>query len=461
MSDSPQLQEPSVGRASKPPENSIFSIFTSIPTILKLLYFSPKLDPHVLKVFGMILLALLILVAVGYVSYYTIRESRKEPPMTADNVALTQGKRMEEIKKEELDGSKSLYKDLIKELGPNEQYLVNLCPLTASLGGYIGGLEKGGPGVFYSDFYIQNALRAGIRSFVLPISVYVDDNKTPPNWPYSGDPAIVARDNSGKIISLNATSVKQVCSDIIRFNSLNPRQSDEPILLFIMEEKGYLPDSVKEENKYARILSTLGDELNVIPESMRLTNLGSYGSGVGSENESTILTQITLNQLKSKIIIFTDFQTKIGLKPVYSNNNPTLHNFVNFTIKPIIAQNAGLNVGSGARSLKLSEISGSSVDWKDQTRTVFHIASENYNLTIPDTNLVDGAVKAGVQVTPIPFFTDTLASLKPIWEQWKGYAWRVKEDRYVKPPEVVPAKPSAKMNARVSEDKQPGQIVVG
>jgi hypothetical protein len=454
----------SIEREGKPTENGFFSILSIIPAIPKLLsdvFLSPKPDPEVLKMLGWILLGVLVLIAVGFALYYGIRESRKEPPMSAENVALTQGKRMEALKKEELDGSKSLYKDLIKQLAPNEQYLVNLCPLTANLGGYIGGLEKDGPGVFYSDFYIQNALRAGIRSFVLPVSVYVDDNKTPPNWPYSGDPAVVARDQSGKIISLNATSVKQICSDIIRFNSLNPTQSDEPILIFILEDKGHLPDSVKEENKYAKILSSLGNELNVIPESMRLTNLGSYGSGVGSENESTILTQIPLTQLKSKIIIFTDFQTKIGLKPVYSNNNPTLHNFVNFTIKPIIAQNAGLNVGNGARSLNLVDISGSSVDWKDQTRTVYHMASAAYNLTIPEANTVDGAVKAGVQVTPIPFFTETVESVKPIWEQWKGYAWRVKEDRYVKPDEVVPAKPSAKMNARVSVDKQPGQMVVG
>jgi hypothetical protein len=37
-----------------------------------------------------------------------------------------------------LEGRKSLYSTLINQLEPGERFLVNLCPLTASLGGYIG-----------------------------------------------------------------------------------------------------------------------------------------------------------------------------------------------------------------------------------------------------------------------------------------------------------------------------------
>jgi len=390
----------------------------------------------------------------------SIQNSRAPPIMSPENVAIVQGRRMEVIKADtQLVGDKPL-SDLIKNLATGERYLVNLCPLTASLGGYIGAGETG---VFYSEFYLQNALRAGIRSFVLPISVYADDNKRPPNWPYSGKPAVVARDVQGKIIGLNAVSVKQFCIDLMRYNTQNSSQSSEPILLFILEDKGYVPDKVKDENKYATLLNNLATDLDIIPSQTRLTTIGGYGSAVGSQNEANILTQVPLSELQSKIIIFTDFDTSIGLKQAYSGLGATLSTYTNFTLKPVIAENAGLSGGSSARSIKLADISGSKVNWTDQSRTVIHAATSDYNLAAPDSAAVDGATKKGIQIIPIPFYTTAaIADIKPIWDLWKGYSWRLKEPdaRYLKPEPVVPSKPSAKMNARVNPSLQPGQMGV-
>jgi hypothetical protein len=137
--------------------------------------------------------------------------------------------------------------------------------------------------------------------------------------------------------------------------------------------------------------------------------------------------------------------------------------YTNFTIKPVIAQNAGLSVGSGAKSIKFADISGSQVNWTDQARTVLHGTVQDYNLTIPDVGLVEGAMKRGIQIVPIPFYTSpAIADIKPIWDLWKGYAWRLKEPdaRYLKPDPVVPAKPSTAMNARVDQNLQPGQMGV-
>ena len=420
---------------------------------------SPSPDPDLLIYVGSILI---IFAAIGVAIYFIVKsnqDSRISPIASADNLALLQAKRQELINSEtQFDGSNS-WNGLINKLAPGERYLVNLCPLTASLGGYIGGdMEKG---VFYSDFYLQKALRAGIRSFVLPICTYMDDNKMPPNWPMSGDPAIVARDTTGKIISLNAISVKQFCTDLIRFNG-QIRNADEPLMLHIIEDTGYLPDAVRDEAKYAKVLSKLGSDLSAIPYSMRLTNIGGYGSAVGSQNEANILTQVPLNELQGKVIIFTNFKTTISQKSAYASREASLHEYTNFTIRPVIAQNAGLAVGSGSRSLRLADISGSSIAWTDQARTIYH-TTMGYNLAVPNAGLVDNAIRTGIQVVPVPFYCDDLKQTKPIWDLWKGYSWRIKEPeaRYLKPDPVVPAKPSAKMNARVSPDLQPGQAVVG
>jgi hypothetical protein len=229
-----------------------------------------------------------------------------------------------------------------------------------------------------------------------------------------------------------------------------------------MEVKEHLPNHVTKENKYAKILSRLASDLSSIPESMRLKSLGGYGSALGAQNESNILTQIPLNNLASKILIFTDFNIKIGLKDAYAGMRPTLDDYTNFHIKPVIAQNAGLNVGGGARSMRIGDASGSTINWEDQTRTVYHGTFLDYNLNTLDAGVVDGAIKAGIQIVPVPFYTGNVADVKGIYDLWGGYAWRVKEPsaRYLKPDPVVPAKPSTKTNARVSDTSQPGQMNV-
>ena len=362
----------------------------------------------------------------------------------------------------QLVGQKSLYSELIRGLEEGERYLVNLCPLTASLGGYIGSAE---PGAFYSEIYIQHALRAGIRSFVLPISTYLDDNKYPPNWPLSGDPAIVCRDLKGKIISLNGLSVKKFCSDLMTYMTENSAQANEPIILYIHETEEYVPDKIGQEENYVKFMSKIARELDVIPVERRLTTLGGYGSGVGSANESVILTQIPLSNLKGKFIIMTNFDTKPALKTAYKNITPSLDNYVNFTVYPVVAANAGLNVNTAnsSRSLRLADVKTTKINWSDQARTVWHMTTLDNPLATPPADTTDLAVKSGIQMIPVPFFmTNKVEEVKPIWDAWKGYAWRLKVPaaRYLKPAPVVPQPAKAQMNARVDSSLQPGQVAI-
>lgn len=361
-----------------------------------------------------------------------------------------------------LEGRKSLYSDLINQLEPGERFLVNLCPLTASLGGYIGTED---PGLFNSDFYIQNALRAGVRSFVLPISTYIDDNKFPPKWPLSGMPAIVCRNAEGKILSANGLSVKELCNNVMTFMNENPDQANEPILIYIHETEGYVPERVSNEKKYVTLMSNIAKELDVIPENRRLVVVGGYGSAIRSANEAAILTQIPLTDLKGKIIIFTNFESKLALKTAYDNITPKLMDYVNFTVRPVVAQNIGLSVsaGSACRSLRLTDTNGSKVNWSDQARTVWHMTTQDDPLVMAKEDAINLATKSGIQMVPIPIFmTKDIDTVKKVWAKWNGYAWRLKDKdaRYLKPAQVQPQAPNAKMNARVSPDMQPGMVAV-
>ena len=366
-------------------------------------------------------------------------------------------------------GQNSLYNDLIKKLDPLEQYLINLQPLTALFGGYIGPVVDG---VFSVEYYIQNALRMGIRSFVLPISTYIDPNKIPPYWPYSGKPAIVFRDKSGIITSRNALSIKKFCETLLVYQNENPSQSSEPILLHIVPMEGYVPDPVKEERDYVILMKDIADELRTI-NSKRLMTIGSFGNATGGENETKILTQVHLNDLKDKILIFTTFDTRLALKDAYKNITPKLYEFANFMPKPLVGDAGqttsqpnvlqGVSTESGTKIVKLADISGSKINWPNQARTTWYQADLDSYMEAPLASAVGGALKSGIHLIPIPFFyTDYNKNMEDIYKLWGGYAWKLKEKdtRFKKPEPIVPAPANPRMNARVDNTLQPGQMKV-
>ena len=421
------------------------------------------------KVLGGIFVFFVILL----VLYFVIIPSTRRPKQ--DNVQQLEGERkaLLDTKYSKLSGQNSLYKKLVKQLEPLEQYLINLQPLTAQFGGYIGPVVDG---VFSAEYYLQNALRMGIRSFVLPISTYTDDNKKPENgWPKSGKPAIVFRDKSGVIISKNALSIKKFCELLLTYQNENPAQSEEPILLHIIPVEGHVPDPVKvnkEEQAYVQLTNDIAEELTEI-QSRRLITLGPYGSATGGQHETEILTQLSLNDLKNKILVFTTFDTKLALKDAYKDSPTKLYEFANFLPMPLTGDAGtttsqanvlqGANTASGSKIIKLADISGSKINWPNQSRTTFYATLQDSPQETPTAAAVAGALKAGIHLIPVPFFyMDFDKNMEDIYKLWGGFAWKVKEKdaRFKKPEPIVPAPPNPRMNARVDIRLQPGQTNV-
>jgi hypothetical protein len=417
-------------------------------------------NPEPSAVAAKILITVLILLVITVVTLtlvYSVREnSGSNPRVTDQNIALAIGKRREALDKmPQLDGQNSFFAGLLPSIPEQERYLVNLCPLTASIGGYSGPVENG---VFDSEYYLRKALRAGIRSFILPISTYYDDTKQPPRWPYSGSPAIVYRAENGKILSLNGLSIKKFCENLLIYKSDNNPQIEEPILITLHEVDGYVPDKIKAEKEYVQLMSKIAKELEPL-NPVRLTTLGPYGSAVGGQREMEILTQVPIPDLRNKVLIFTTFDPKIALKDAYNSIQPRLYDYVNFISKPVVAENAGTPTTVGSRVIRLMDVKGSKINWTDQARTVWHSTGLDAPNRVPEVSDVDAALKTGIQSITIPFYTVDTDKVKPIWDVWGGYAWRVKPPtaRYAKPLPIVPQKPSTALNARVDSTLQPGQ----
>jgi hypothetical protein len=425
------------------------SFFTELTDAIAKTFLTPGSTPDVVDAVNTIkyiLLGLVGLILVGLIAYYSYKKASQDPIPASTNVALEIGKRVDELNRQkEYLGPKSLYDGLVPTIPASQRYLVNFQPLTASLGGYIGG------NVFYSTDYIQRCLRAGIRSYVLPISTYMDDNKKPPNWPLSGKPAIVCRDQEGILTSLNALTIGKFCRELLTFKAHNPTQSEEPYILYLEEDTRYTPNHTKEERQYVQLMADIAKELEILGRS-RLLNLGQSGSATdGGANGTKILTEITMNELRGKVIVCTNFDTRIQLKDAYSKIVPRLHDYINIAYKPTVME-----------SIYLSEALGEDGKYGEKTRTVWYVANRNYWEDVPSGADVKKALEAGVQAIPIPFYSVLNKEIEGIHRQWDGYSMKVKPEaiRFTKPAPVVPRMPSERLNARVEGATQPGQIII-
>ena len=427
---------------------------------------SPEPDFIAGKVVAIILLMLIVVGICIYILIEVGANSSKDPRVAPPNVALTKTSQETSLSAAaargegfvDLSSQGSLYNSLLSTIDPSEQYLVNLCPLTASIGGYIGPTISG---VFDPDYYVQQALRAGIRAFVLPISVYYDDNKKPPEWPYSGKPAVVCRNAAGKILSLNGMSIRKFCKSLVTYMSINSAQANEPIILYLDATPGHIPDILKAEKEYVQFTSDIAEELKPL-DPYRLLTISSYGSATGGVNQMNILTQIPLTEFQNKILIFTNFNITAGTKDAYSSIRPLLYEYVNFVYSPVTATTIGVAKTNNCDSVHLMDVSGSLVNWTDQAVTSWMFVGQDDFTQLHDTGAIEAATTTGIQSIPVPFFFVDPSKTKAIWKQWSGYAWKMKAPaaRYTKPAPITPMTPTTALNARVSDSLQPGQTLI-
>jgi len=326
------------------------------------------------------------------------------------------------------------------QLPPNQSFLVNICPLTGYLGGYLGARPHTSLGIMNADFYFQTAFQAGIRSFVLPISTYINASRTPPDWPYSGEPALVARDVSDTVISENGLTLDSVIASLLQHKSVSGYGSD-PIFLMLEDR---ISDIDRKKIDYVSFMKKIATALSPL-DSYRLTSVGSYGSVVGGQKQNELLTQIPLSAFNGKIIIFTDFD--VTLDPQLK-----LASYANFIYT---------NETGDVRTVGMEEIPGTTKDYVTAARINWYFANSKTPLVAPTATAVQLALDSGLQCVPVPFISASMDSVSDIWALWKGASYRLKAEaaRYTQPSPVVPAQVSTSLNASIQGQK-PGNLVV-
>lgn len=325
-------------------------------------------------------------------------------------------------------------------LPKNQSFLVNICPLTGYLGGYLGARPNTSIGLMNADYYFKTAFQAGIRSFVLPISTYINASRTPPDWPYSGEPALVARDVSDTVITENGLTMDSVIASILQHKSVSGYGSD-PIFLILQDT---ISDVDRKRIDYVSFMKKIAAALAPI-DSYRLTSVGSYGSVVGGQKQNELLTQIPLSTFNGKIIIFTNFDVK-------QDPSLTLASYANF-----IYSDGTDNV----RTVGMEELPGTTTDYVTNARINWYFAESKTPLVAPTATAVQLALDSGLQCVPVPFISASMESMSDIWALWKGASYTLKAEkaRYTQPSPVVPAQVSTSLNASIQGQK-PGNLVV-
>ncbi len=352
------------------------------------------------------------------------------------------------------------------DLTEDEKYLVNYSFLTASVGGYIGPLKNG---FFSQKDFLNKAFETGVRGFVLPISVYADNNKTLPNWPPSGKPAIVLREDNGEIVSQNGMTISAFCKDLLTINNLYPKYKSEPILLYLHEVTNSIPDKNKKEDIYVKLMSDIAKELgssldvqnadgSFTQSGVRVTSFPTLGSTVNALKQTELLTQVPMQDYQNKVLLFTNFDISKETKDAYKKEKgPRLGEYVNFLYGPAKE--------TACANIRLNEVKGDQVNWTDRTYSKYTMSLKDSLIKVPEIDLLQQAMKKGVQVMPLPLvFLDgaekqKVQTIVSLWQN-RPYLLKPKAIRFKKPKPVEPAKPSERLNARVASNLQPGQTKI-
>ena len=324
-------------------------------------------------------------------------------------------------------------------LPQNQSFLVNICPLTGYLGGYLGPPEQ----IFDATIYLQNAFRAGIRSFILPISTYLSSSKEPPTWPNSKDPALVCRDTSDIIISKNGITLDVFIEALIANRSVAGQGlNTDPIMLYIED---HISDLDRSKINYVTFMKKIVTALKPL-DPYRLTTYGSLGSCVGGtkQQQQMLLTQIPLGAFSNKIIIFTNFDT------VQDEEN-SLASYANFIYGDDLP----------TRTVGLEDLIGTTENYVSNSRINWYIATSKTPLVAPSIATVENALANGIQCIPIPFLSVPMSTVTDIWNLWKNSSAKLKAEkaRYTQPAPVVPSKVSTKLSASI-QGQPPGNLVV-
>ena len=317
----------------------------------------------------------------------------------------------------------------------NSDTLLNYQPLAIKNAGFIGPVVDG---VFQEAPSVLNAIKAGIRTFVLQID-YIDDAKDTKLFPPVGEPCLLYRDKKGVLDSLNAGSIQKVADALAQyaFSENTSKFSKDPLILILHGVRA--PDKVSKPKDYLAFCSKIAGALNPLaPYHLGSTPLGDYHR---QALQGQIFTR-PIHEFQKKVVVLTTFDTsmfrntdKLGIQPykpaadldywsnaqIYKENDTDSYGVA--TIAPakitprarIFSVDALIALGADQKS-----------SWATKERDVFTVALAGPERNPTVDELATLLNMMGVNVVPLDLFSFETADVKALTNTWKKKAWKMR-----------------------------------
>jgi hypothetical protein len=313
--------------------------------------------------------------------------------------------------------------------------LLNFQPITVKQAGFIGPVVDG---VFEEGSAVLNAIKAGVRSFVLQID-YIEDAKDSKLFPPVREPCLLYRDKAGALDSLNAGSIQKVADALAQhaFNDRSSKFSKDPLIVILHGTRA--PDAVAKPKEYLDYCSKIAKALKPLaPHHLGSTPLGNYHR---QALQGQIFTR-PIHDFQKKVIVLTTFDTSLfrnteklkipAYKPaadldywsnaqIYKENATDLMGVA--TIAPAkVTPRARIFSAEALLALGADEKTG----WAVKERDVFTIAlpGPEKNPSVDETTVLLNSM--GVNVVPLDLFSFETADVKALTNLWKKKTWKMR-----------------------------------
>lgn len=313
--------------------------------------------------------------------------------------------------------------------------LMNLQPFTVKQAGFLGPVDAG---VFEEKTAIEQALRAGVRTFLFQVDYHEDAQKGPPSFPEMGEPCLLYRNDSGTLTSINAGSILRTSQAIAELGFSDKTVSkDDPIVIVLHGLRA--PDAIEKPKDYIRYCSAIAKQLKPLaPYHLGLTSEGDYHRQALQGQ----LFNTPFTKYEKKIIILSTFDTevfrsakKLGMNTIDPVED--LDYWVNAQIyTDSITKSSGVAVVPGANSkarallfsldslVNLSEAERKT--WAARHKDTFTIAlpSQNKNPSEEDFNLA--ITNLGVNIVPLDIFSFDANSTSRLTQLLERKTWKMR-----------------------------------
>jgi hypothetical protein len=199
--------------------------------------------------------------------------------------------------------------------------LVNIQPVSVKQAGYVGPTERGGE--FETDITFINAIREGVRFFVLQID-YLEKAPGGSGFDPINVPTLLYRDDNGALISKNGASIADIAKQLstYAFNTDFPSNT-QPLIVYLHFVR--TPDLISTPDKYLKYMMDVAAALQPI-QSLILDKYDS--TDFTRQKNERVLLYSPLKNFESKILLWTNADTsvfrsaeKLSIAPIALNQD--------------------------------------------------------------------------------------------------------------------------------------------